>query len=57
VSKAGFDIYDHLSRLIFQQFNLEYRGKNDTVKEAISTKKKSLKPGTPFQSKKTLRWH
>jgi hypothetical protein len=53
VSRAGFDIlWPFIKINLCQQFNLEYKGKTDTgYEQYISTKKKSLKPGTPFQSK------
>jgi hypothetical protein len=53
VSRTCFDIlWPFIKINLCQQFNLEYNGKTDTANELyISTNKKSLKPGTPFQSK------
>jgi hypothetical protein len=53
VSRAGFDnLWPVIKINLCQQFNLEYKGKTDTgYEQYISTKKKSLMPGTPFQSK------
>jgi hypothetical protein len=53
VSRTCFDIlWPFIKINLCQQFNLEYKGKTDTANELyISTNKKSLKPGTPFQSK------